>query len=1393
MKYISNLLLSVLLVGIGLSNSQWVSVNENVENSEKVRIINSDISSTTLTFTINGFSNNNVDGELGSIIRHPKGAQILELGAPDLPQLSASIIIPDDRAMDYRIINSIFTDYQNYEILPSKGNLSRLINPETVPYEYGEVYSENTFYPNQIAELREPYILRDVRGLSVVTYPIQYNPITHTLRVYSEITIEVFSNGRGLVNVLNRDLLPENRPMEFESIYNSHFENITNDLRFDYLVDHGNMLIISNETFMATMNPLIDWKNLKGIPVEMVSVTEAGGNSTNIKQFVADYYHNNGLTFLLLVGDVAQVPSPSISGSLSDPSYGFIDGGDSYAEVIVGRFSGSTPSQIETQVTRSIDYERYPNDGGWYTQSVGIASNQGPGWGGMTDDVFNEDALCPLLLDYNYDECPVIADPSGTLSQGVNAINDGRSIINYTGHGYQLGWGNGAPLGINDVHGLTNSGMLPFVITVGCNVGEFDAYDESFAEAWLRATHNGNPSGGIAHMGSTISQSWEPPMHGQYGMNLILTESLDEHKTRTIGGIATNGCMYMNDMQGGSGINETNYWTYFGDPSVNIRTLPPTDLSATYDGTILIGQSNFSVSTGIEGDLVALSQNGELLVSGYTNTSGNLNLDISNATTTPGDLDLVITSYNKYPYETTVSVISPEGAFLVYNNYQLATDPNDNGMVDFGEEVAISLLLENVGVENSESVSGIIGTSDAYVSMYGSEISFEAITSGTTGMSESTFTFYTAINTPNGHLINFNYSLSNGNDSWSGEFSIVVNSPVFEVTNAIIFDENGDGVWGAGEYANIEVNYGNSGNVGFWNYPGLTITTNNEYVSIDYNSETFYGIDANQSGPYQFYAVASEDTPLGTVAQFNVVFGPSITNGCIDNPQNCPVSGEFSFNTTIGLEFNDALNEPLNLTANAGDFSITVSWDEPTSCPEGQFSDCAGLCQDNSYLDSWLGDGLCDDGSWGVYFDCEAFNCDEGDCTGCDGGGTETFCGDGYCDADEDYTSCPDDCDAPVTDSCEGNCGGQGGDSCWCDDQCESLGDCCPDFYEFCGGDSTIVNGKLYDYYHTPEGDRENINFTTTNSTREFLGYNLYRDGLFITYTTENQYDDSDVIGGIECCYDVLAVYDEGISNLSNSDCALLEAELMMGDLNMDGNVNVTDIILEINIIIGALENPTDYQWVVGDINSDGALNVLDIVGIVNIILNGGLQLNDASPKGKAQIINDKLILTVDSGIAGFQFSYNGEFSNVNINPNWKLTTENGIAIGYTLNPELSNEVQINISNIEIEGIILLSDASGNGVDVEITNTPKSFGLTSAFPNPFNPVTTISYDIAEATFINLNIYDLLGNQVASLVNEMKNSGEHSIQWNADGLSSGLYFVKMEANNEIFIDKLMLMK
>ena len=104
----------------------------------------------------------------------------------------------------------------------------------------------------------------------------------------------------------------------------------------------------SYNDFMSEMEPFVEWKNRKGIPTEMVSVSSIGSSSSAIENYVDDYYHDNGLTYLLLVGDIAQIPSPTLSGSASDPSYGFIDGNDYYSEILVGRFSGNNPAEWAT-------------------------------------------------------------------------------------------------------------------------------------------------------------------------------------------------------------------------------------------------------------------------------------------------------------------------------------------------------------------------------------------------------------------------------------------------------------------------------------------------------------------------------------------------------------------------------------------------------------------------------------------------------------------------------------------------------------------------------------------------------------------------------------------------------------------------------------------------------------------------------------------------------------------------------------------------------------------------------------------------------------------------------------------------------------------------------------
>jgi hypothetical protein len=68
------------------------------------------------------------------------------------------------------------------------------------------------------------------------------------------------------------------------------------------------------------------------------------------------------------------------------------------------------------------------------------------------------------------------------------------------------------------------------------------------------------------------------------------------------------------------------------------------------------------------------------------------------------------------------------------------------------------------------------------------------------------------------------------------------------------------------------------------------------------------------------------------------------------------------------------------------------------------------------------------------------------------------------------------------------------------------------------------------------------------------------------------------------------------------------------------------------------------------------------------------------------------------------------------------------------------------------------------------------------YPNPFNPTTLIRYDIPEGSFVTLKIYDVLGNEIATLVNEEKLAGSYEVKFSATGLSSGIYFYKLQAGD-----------
>ena len=96
-------------------------------------------------------------------------------------------------------------------------------------------------------------------------------------------------------------------------------------------------------------------------------------------------------------------------------------------------------------------------------------------------------------------------------------------------------------------------------------------------------------------------------------------------------------------------------------------------------------------------------------------------------------------------------------------------------------------------------------------------------------------------------------------------------------------------------------------------------------------------------------------------------------------------------------------------------------------------------------------------------------------------------------------------------------------------------------------------------------------------------------------------------------------------------------------------------------------------------------------------------------------------------------------------------------------------------------------------VKEETASIPTQFILYQNFPNPFNPSTTISWQSPVAGYQTLNVYDILGNEVATLVNEYRNAGSYEIDFDASSLSSGIYFYKLNAGSFIQTKKMVLIK
>ncbi|MBM3324984.1 MAG: hypothetical protein FJY66_04885, partial [Calditrichaeota bacterium] len=385
----------------------------------------------------------------------------------------------------------------------------------------------------------------------------------------------------------------------------------------------------------------------------------------------------------------------------SDPTYSKVAGGDDYPDLFVGRFSAETVAHVQTQVGRTVEYERDAQAGAaWYHQGTGVASAEGPGHGGEYD-YQHMNLIRNDLLAFTYTLVDQIYDPGATAAQVSTALNNGRSIVNYCGHGSATAWGTTGFSNTN-VNALLNDNMLPFIVSVACQNGNFSG-QTCFGEAWLRATRSGEPIGALATYMSSIDQSWNPPMDAQdEAADLLCAMS----KT-TFGGICFNGSCKMIDINGAGGVSMFNTWHIFGDPSVLLRTDTPVAMAVGHDDVIDPGAPTFNVAvTGVVGALCALSHNGVLFGADYTDGSGAAVIPIEGELPVGENIKLTVTAFNKLTYTADILVFGGGPDIWPPN---ISFVPLGDTMDEVGPYVMNATITDYSGVESATFYHGFNG------------------------------------------------------------------------------------------------------------------------------------------------------------------------------------------------------------------------------------------------------------------------------------------------------------------------------------------------------------------------------------------------------------------------------------------------------------------------------------------------------------------------------------------------------------------------------------------------------------------------------------------------------------------------------------------------------------
>jgi hypothetical protein len=640
--------------------ANWYGLSSNQSTEPTIEVLSADSEKTIIQVDVNGFEYQavQVNGQSMTQVQIPGASLHLKKGLPELPQISRNILIPWGSQAKLAVLDIQTAKMNLGPIAPSKGSLTRNINPEMVPFSFAALYQSSQKFPEQVIQLNSSFIMRDTQGVGFTLNPVRYDFGTQQIEVIKSIRFEIRHKAAMQVRFFNA---PQKIDEGFQSLYETHFLNYKKLKTFGLrevqhpMIDTGKILIISHKNFLEGMKPFVKWKLERGFEVKMVSLDEVGIGWSALKGYIQKEYDVNKMSYVILVGDAEFVPfhpgrSGNASGNEADPLYTLVAGNDNYPDIFISRISVKNETDLANVVGRSINYEKNPELADWYSKGTGIASDEGS-WSGLKDWQ-RADLLREMMLKWHYMAVDQHYDPKLSKSKLIQDLNDGRGYVNYIGHGSQTSWGSSG-FSNYDIDRLTNGQKMPFIVSVACVNGDFNySGGDSFAERWLKAGTPEQPKGAVAIFASSTNQAWVEPTIGQK----TITELLTQDKMYTIGSLFFHGSVSVLESNMGEAAQTFETWHIFGDASLQVRSMKPTEISVKFNREDNPEGSD-EIVMQVDDDRIsgAVFMGEQQIGRGYVECCGELKIKLNQKIASGSELRVVLTGFNKIPTEKVIN------------------------------------------------------------------------------------------------------------------------------------------------------------------------------------------------------------------------------------------------------------------------------------------------------------------------------------------------------------------------------------------------------------------------------------------------------------------------------------------------------------------------------------------------------------------------------------------------------------------------------------------------------------------------------------------------------------------------------------------------------------------